>query len=419
MRVSLPAAAAIAATVATSLACPVWAGEGKAKVLFDMEAVRHRPTAGADKTPIGTAKLVEGKVGKACEFTFKAAARSGFFTASVRPSPAWDQAAGLSFWVKGDGSSGFGGLELIDASNYALRYGYCFPIDSTEWRKVTVPWCDLVPELPAGQPVGGKGGYSPSRFGNVWFGKWYYWRDYPACSFAVDQICLEPRIKVDKKDYTPAEPGTPLLRAKLKAGRPVTIVTMGDSLCDRRHWANRKVLWSQFLAESLTKRFAGKVTLVNPAIGGTLLTQNLVLMPRWLKDTPRPDLVTVWFGFNDWSSGMRGPHFGKMLRFAVDRIRRMTAGRSEVMLITTCPALSRWDTMEELARAVRAVAAEKKTALADISAGFHKAGADTAARAKLFVRDKTHLAPAGHQLAARIVFEALTGAEGRAERAAR
>ena len=35
-------------------------------------------------------------------------------------------------------------------------------------------------------------------------------------------------------------------------------------------------------------------------------------MPIWLAETPEPDLVTVWFGFNDWDSGMRGEQFGEM-----------------------------------------------------------------------------------------------------------
>ena len=405
------AGVAVLAVVGIALLTPglAPARDGVAAVLFDMETVRHRAALGKDKTPIGTAEIVAGKVSKACRFTFKAGARSGFFTASVRPSAAWDKAEGLSFWVKGDGSSSFGGLELIDASNYALRYGYCFPIDSTQWRKVTVPWCDLVGELPAGRPVDRRDGYPPSKFGNLWFGKWHYWRDYPACSFTIDQIALEPTIAVDRTDYTPPKGGAGRLLARLKAGKPVTIVTMGDSLSDQRHWANRKVLWSDLLAAKLKARFGGEVTLVKAAIGGTELTQSLVLMPRWLKNTPRPDVVTVWFGYNDWSSGMRGPHFRTMLAFAVDRIRRMTAGRSEVLLITTCPAVARWDTMSELAEAVRMVAAEKKTHLADVAAAFHKAGAVPADRGKLFAWDKTHLGPAGHALAARTVADAITG----------
>ena len=29
-------------------------------------------------------------------------------------------------------------------------------------------------------------------------------------------------------------------------------------------------------------------------------------MPRWLKDDPKPDLVTIWFGGNDYDNGVRG-----------------------------------------------------------------------------------------------------------------
>jgi len=380
-------------------------------VILDMDTARHRPTEfGEKKTSTGTVEVVEGKFGKACKFTFAPDARGGFFAASVKATPEWDQAAGISFWVKGDGSQSWGGLEVIDASDFGLRYGCCFPIDSTEWRKITVPWCDLTAELPKGRLVDAKAGYAPSGFGNLWFGKWYYWGDYPACSMTIDQIALEPSIPVDASDYTPAAPGTPRLLAKLKAKQPVTIVTMGDSLSDKRHWANRQVLWSEALAAKLKEKYGSDVKLVNPAIGGTQLTQNLVLMPRWLKDTPEPDLVTVWFGFNDWDGGMRGEHFREVLCLAVDRIRRMTKGKSEIMLLTTCPAIERWDTTAELAAAVRRVAAEKKTGLADVSAAFHKAGAEQSARNGLFCWDKVHLGQPGHALTAETVLGAITQA---------
>lgn len=170
-------------------------------VIFDMDSTRHTPTtSGEEKTPVGKVEVVPGRFGNACRFEFTPDTRSGFFTAGVKASPGWDRAAGISFWVKGDGSANFGGLELIDGSDYSLRYGYCFPIDSTEWRKISVPWCDLIPELPAGRLVNPDGGYVPSNFGNIWFGKWYYWREYPACSFTVDQIVLEPSIPMDRTD---------------------------------------------------------------------------------------------------------------------------------------------------------------------------------------------------------------------------
>jgi lysophospholipase L1-like esterase len=78
-----------------------------------------------------------------------------------------------------------------------------------------------------------------------------------------------------------------------------------------------------------------------------------------------------------------------------------------VVLITTCPALGRWDTMNELAEATRNVAAEKKTGLADVAAAFHQSGIDEAKRASLFAWDKTHLGDAGHRLAAETVVQAL------------
>ena len=49
----------------------------------------------------GKAELVEGKVGKAIRFRFDADARSLFFTSNLRGNPAWDLAAGFSFWVRG------------------------------------------------------------------------------------------------------------------------------------------------------------------------------------------------------------------------------------------------------------------------------------------------------------------------------
>ena len=393
MLIVLPAAAALAQDGLT---------------IMDMDTIRHKPTeVGEQKTPAGTVELVPGKFGQACRFSFIADARGGFFTAWVNASDEWDKAAGLSFWVQGDGSESWGGLELIDGEDYTCRYAYCFPIDSAEWRKITIPWRDLVPEHPAAPFIDPQNGYKPSRFRNVWFGKWWYWQTYPAHSFAIDQIQLEPTIEMDTADYTPTGSGLARTLAKLKAGQPVTIVTMGDSLSAKEHWANREVLWSSLLKQKLEAEYHSQVTIVNAAIGGTTLDANLVLMPRWLQSTPKPDLVTVWFGYNDWDAGMRGPHFQETLGYAVDRIRRMTAGASDVLLITTCPALKRWDDMAELAQAARIVASAKRAGLADTEAAFHAAGADEAARTKLYVWDATHLGPPGHELAAETVRQAL------------
>src|SRR6185312_11055787 len=148
-------------------------------------------------------------------------------------------------------------------------------------------------------------GNAPSKISAVAFGKWWYWREYPAHSFAIDEIRLEEKI-ADGRDHRPA--GKPLARvlAKLKAGRPATIVTAGDSLTDFHHWANRKGAWPVLLKKQLEDKYHSKVTIVNPAIGGTQLRQGLVLIPRWRDEHPQADLVTICYGGNDWEAGMRG-----------------------------------------------------------------------------------------------------------------
>lgn len=353
----------------------------------------------------GKAELVEGKVGKAVRFTFPDKCQNVFFTSNIRGKPEWDDAAGFSFWVKGDGSSHFGGLQFIYDDDFSVRYDYMFPIKSSEWTKVVVPWSDLIPVLPGAKarPLGRDN--KPSKLSALWVGKWWYWRDYAAHSFALDELRLEKTIPASAGDFKPM--AAPLQRtlAKLKEGKPLTIVTMGDSLTDDQHWANREVSWTGVFKKLLKDKYKVDATIVNPAIGGTQLRQNLVLLPRWLEKTPEPDLVTICFGFNDWDAGMRGPEFLESYRDAVDRVRRATKGKSDVLIITTLPSVERWTTMDELSEACRKAAQDRKTGLADAARAFQLKGKDD--KEKLYCRDKTHLGAPGHELLAQTVLEAI------------
>ena len=357
--------------------------------------------------PAGTITPAEGEHGPAVQFSFNDKMTSGYIGRWIVADQKWDEAAGLSFWVRGDGSDSWGGIELIDGNDYSLRYAYCFPIDSKEWKKIAIPWSELTPTM-AGPLVNTRDGFHPSSFRNLWFGKGYYWRDYPAHSFAISQIALESAIEQDTKDYTPEKAGVPRFLAKLRAGQPVTIVTMGDSLTDKRHWANVQKDWNEQLAKQIEEKYHGKVTLVNPAIGGTTLSQNLVVMPRWLKQAPHPDLVTICFGFNDWDSKVRKPQFKQYLNLAVDRIRRATGGQAEILLMTTCPAFARWETMDELCQAASEVAQERKTGLADINSAFRAAGSsEEALKRQYWVSDNTHMGSVGHDLITQTMLSAI------------
>jgi lysophospholipase L1-like esterase len=354
----------------------------------------------------GKIEAVEGKAGKAIKFSFDKDCNGVFSMGKVRATPEWDNAAGISFWVKGDGSDHLGGLQFIYNEDYGVRYSCAFPIDSTEWKKVVIPWRDLISVLPKGTvTVDPKGETKPSKLGPVWVGKWWFWKDYEACSYTIDDIRLEPTIELDTKDYKPA--GDPLARvlAKLKAGKPVTIVTMGDSLTDYGHWANKDTNWPTLLKNGLKEKYKSEVTIVNPAIGGTQLRSNLILIPRWLKQAPEPDLVTVLFGYNDFDGGMKGDMFYDTEKDTVDRVRRVTKGKADVLLLTTCPAVDKWDTFKELVDAEKKAAAEKNAGIGDTDAAFHEAG--KANKEALYASDKTHMGAPGHQLIAKTIMDAI------------
>jgi lysophospholipase L1-like esterase len=356
-------------------------------------------TRNGQKIPAGEVIAAPGKFGNALKFSFVENSSGGFHAARLHPTPQWDSADGFSFWVKGDGSKSFGGIEMIDRDDYSLRYGYCFPIDSTEWKKITVRWSDLTPEL-AGPLIGGKDGYPPSHFGSFFFGKWFYWRDYPAHSFTIDRIALEPKIPAAEiPAINPADTGLKRLRAKLAKHPPITLVTMGDSLTDQHHWSNREVVWHGLLAEAIKAKYGSQVKVINPAIGGTTLSQNMILMPRWLAEAPEPDLVTVWFGGNDWDSKVRGPRFGEYLRLCVDRIRAQTHGHADILLMTNIPSHDMWETRKELEEVTRQVAKEKQCAVADIGAAFRvNPTPDAAFAAGYWGFDKVHLGRKGHEV---------------------
>jgi lysophospholipase L1-like esterase len=222
----------------------------------------------------------------------------------------------------------------------------------------------------------------------------------------LDDLRLEASLPVDTKEYRPA--GDPLarVRAKLKARQPITVVTMGDSLTDFHHWTNRQVAWPRLLAKQLEEKYGSRVTIDNPAIGGTQLRQNLVLLPRWLARVPEPDLVTICFGGNDWDAGMRGPEFEASLQDAVDRVRRATHGKADVLLMTTVPAIARWTAATELAGAARKAARDRNAGLADTEQAFL---AQEPNREQLFATDKVHMGTPGHELLAKTVLAAIEG----------
>ncbi len=103
---SKASAVALAMAVAAPFSSGAWQQQAvvEAKAgdsIASMDELRFAPPK--DK---GSARLVEGKFGRAVQFRFAADSPGIFFTSNFRGTPAWDQAEGFSFWVKGEGDDG-------------------------------------------------------------------------------------------------------------------------------------------------------------------------------------------------------------------------------------------------------------------------------------------------------------------------
>ncbi len=117
--------------------------------------------------------------------------------------------------------------------------------------------------------------------------------------------------------------------------------------------------------------------------------------------------MTIFFGGNDWDAGMRGEEFTRACADAVDRVRRATKGKADVLLLTTNPSAARWEATAELAEACRRAARDRNAGLADTERAFRTAGEDD--RGRLFVRDRVHLSREGHEVVAGAVLGAIEG----------
>ena len=257
--------------------------------------------------------------------------------------------------MKGNGSDDFGSIGLAVSDEVEADCIFEFPLHSTDWQKIEVPWCDFMPFMPTAKFIGEEG-WRPSQLRELRFGRqlWTTVYDNPAQSFCVNGIQLEPAISVDRTDYTPT--GNPLARVqeKLRLRRPLIMVPLADSLTSRWHWANRILCWVDPAAQRLRKHAFSEVGVLNTTVGGHQFTHGLTQIVRWLPRCPEPDLVTVFFGGNERSNGMRAPQFKNCLRRGVDHIRRLTKGQSAILLMTTVPSLEHWDgDISEAAQAVR------------------------------------------------------------------
>lgn len=293
----------------------------------------------------------------------------------VPGSEAWDDYAGVSFWVKGDGSDQFGCLALEGTYPFVTY----FSLASQEWHQVVVPWRDFVPESQT-DPIGSFGGMPPSGIQRLRLGsRWTIGHNnapVPDHSYAIDQIELVESIPAATAVPEPRPFGEVL--ALLRAKQPVRIQCMGDSITAGTGLADRDAERYATQTQDLLRRWLGDEDILcySRAVGGAKLTDARAWVPRDFVG-PTPDLVTIWYGYNDKSGAYTRAYFEQSLNDYIDRVLRATQGRAAILLFATGPGCGpRFTMLDDYAETVRETAKRRGLPCFDIHADLKSIGRD-------------------------------------------
>ena len=326
----------------------------------------------------------------------------------VAGSSAWDSYQGVSFWVKGDGSDQFGCLAV--SGRYA--YATYFSLQRTEWHKVTVPWSGFVPEQQV-DGIGVFGSMPPSGITVLRFGsRWTIYHNnerIPEHEYWVDHIQLEDVIPEPGPAPAPRPFGEVL--GLLSQGEPVRIQCMGDSITAGTSLSDKDESRYATLVERELRRWLGRDTIscISRAVGGARSTDARAWVPRDFVG-PVPDLVTVWYGYNDKSGAYTCDYYERSLSDYIDRVCRATEGKAAILLIAPGPGCGpRFVMMDDYAEAVRRLARERQLGLFDVHKVLKTLGREEIER---YFADMAHPNEKGHRAIADALCELLVTSAG-------
>ena len=167
----------------------------------------------------------------------------------------------------------------------------------------------------------------------------------------------------------------PNTKDKLKNGKPLTVVCIGDSITDGSGLGDNKYV--EVFKRYMKKTYPNNdVKVINAGVGGDTSEGGL---GRLDKDVLKynPDLVTVMYGVNDENTRQSGggrakengvpvPKYKTNMGDIVDKIR---AKGAEVILITTSMKNLGWEgtcgNLNEYAKAIRELGQQKKVCVVD------------------------------------------------------
>ena len=350
--------------------------------------------------------------------------KEGIFAIAYRqfkPDASWNEYDGLAFRVKGDGSENFGCIR-VQAGNYDKGWVGNFPLADRNWHEVKLAWTDLVPTGATLPELGSAEGFKPGNIDLLAFGKsWNFTpkHERPALAFSVDDLRLVKGVKPGRRRL-PVEEFMPVSEVvkKLKAGEPVTILALGDSITWGTDAGGNAHAYPAVLGKMLAKHYRNdKVTVISRAIGGSTTAHGRQWLIRDVSGI-QADVVTVMFGFNERPPADKRDEYSqafvKTLVTYVEEAAGLMKVPPAVVFLASIPGKDKeWETLDCYADAVRALGAKyRNVAVADVNGYFKKLGKDKYAG---LMSGEAHPNVEGQKEMARVVFEAITGEKASAE----
>ena len=218
---------------------------------------------------------------------------NGLAWTDPKADESWNDWDGLAFWAKGDGSENWALVEVWTDGYNSRRMGI-FPLKNNQWHEVRMAWADLTPTGACN--IGEAEGNMPSDISFLGFGKsWTFTPAHtkPAFEVSIDDVRLvkgvapsRRRVSIDKL------PPVATAIEKMKSGRPVTVLALGDSITAT---PGNDVDYPEEVVKMLQEHYDNPhITLVNAAIGGSTTYKGRQWLMRDVAGV-QADLVTIMF----------------------------------------------------------------------------------------------------------------------------
>ncbi|MBQ4336663.1 MAG: SGNH/GDSL hydrolase family protein [Lentisphaeria bacterium] len=311
---------------------------------------------------------------------------------------------GVAFKVKGDGSGQWTCITFIAGPMYCATYYFPLTKGVTEYR---VAFADMAPSKDTAYvapAVFTAGSFSAVSTGDYWK---ISHNNYPRPAYSYQLMDLrllddiQPQMTPGK--FQPAKLDGVI--AKMKAGQPVKILCFGDSITAGTGLRDRENdRYATILQGMLREHYKNdKIVVQSVAVGGAHTFQSIGWLDRDLEKGGMPDAATMLIGFNNRSACQTKEFYAAHLEQWIDRFAYKTAGKAAVVLIPAVQGVPRFYDQQDMADAVREIAAKRglqvapiDEAIAEIGPVKHKAE---------YLGDAIHPNPAGHKLFAEVLFK--------------